>query len=53
MTFPFIPLSPQQEYIVELIAAYLEDKVDDPQTAALEIWRMTRTKLRPVVSPDD
>lgn len=45
MSFPLMPMSPQQIYIVKLITTYLADH-DDPD--ALEIWRLTQTKRRPV-----
>lgn len=50
MSEPLVPMAPQQVYVVSLIATYLKDRVDDPEQAALEIWRLTRTKLRPVVA---
>lgn len=49
---PLMPMAPQQVYVVSLIATYLKDHVDDPEQAAVEIWRLTRTKLRPIVPPD-
>ena len=47
-----MPMSPQQNYIVDLIADYLEDRIEEPRETALEIWRMTRLK-RPVLIPED
>ena len=47
-----MPMSPQQNYIVDLIADYLEDQVEESRETALEIWRMTRLK-RPVLTTKD
>ena len=48
-----MPMSPQQNYIVDLIADYLEDQVEEPRETALEIWRMTRLKRRPIITTED
>ncbi len=49
MTYPLMPLGPQQQHVVRLITIYLKDHDQiDPHEAALEIWRITQTKLRPV-----
>ncbi len=45
--YDLMPGSPQQKHIVDLITAYLKDQVKDPRKTALEVWRITRTKLRP------
>ncbi len=48
MTYPLMPLSPQQQHVVRLVTIYLKGQVEDPHQVALEIWRITQTKLRPV-----
>ena len=43
-----MPMTPQQKFVVSVIAAYLEDQVEEPLEVALAVWRITRTELRPI-----
>lgn len=50
ISLELLPGSPQQRHVLAMIVDYLDGKVEDPETVALHVWRLTRITMRPIRS---